>query len=81
VQRSAPCPVLTVKPKARPDSSDIDPPCSDCHAARLETSGARLWCDIHANIAHSFLPASEPPPYNGWSPSDSTEQGRSNGGP
>jgi nucleotide-binding universal stress UspA family protein len=64
VQRFAPCPVLTVKPKARPDSSDIDPPCPECHTARVETSGACLWCDAHSNMAHSFFPPSEPPPYS-----------------
>jgi hypothetical protein len=63
VQRYAPCPVLTVKPKTVPHASDIDPPCPDCHAVRVETSGARLWCDVHANMAHSFFPPSEPPPY------------------
>jgi len=66
VQRYAPCPVLTVKPKTLPEASDIDPPCPECHAARVETSGACLWCDLHANMAHSFFPPSEPPPYAAW---------------
>jgi nucleotide-binding universal stress UspA family protein len=82
VQRYAPCPVLTVKPKARPNSIDIEPPCPECHAARIETSGACLWCDAHANMAHSFFPPSQPPPYaedsNDHAP---IAQRRPNGGP
>jgi len=63
VQRYAPCPVLTVKPKARPESSDIDPPCPRCHETRLESHGSQLWCEAHSNVAHSFFPPSEPPPF------------------
>ena len=33
-----------------PEASDIDPPCPECHAARVETSGACLWCDLHARL-------------------------------
>jgi nucleotide-binding universal stress UspA family protein len=68
VQRYAPCPVLTVKPKERPHSSDIEPPCLACHEIRVESHGARLWCDQHVNMAHSFFPRSEPPPYDGARP-------------
>jgi nucleotide-binding universal stress UspA family protein len=82
VQRYAPCPVLTVKPKVRPDASDIDPPCPECHAVRIETSGACLWCDAHANMAHSFFPPTEPPPYSdAQSDERSYEQVRTNGVP
>ena len=82
VQRYAPCPVLTVKPKIRPESIDIDPPCPDCRSARVATSGACLFCDSHANMAHSFFPPSEPPPYaEGWTERETAEQGRTNGGP
>jgi nucleotide-binding universal stress UspA family protein len=63
VQRYAPCPVLTVKPKARPEASDIDPPCPRCHEARLESDGEELWCEAHSNLAHSFLPPPESRPF------------------
>jgi nucleotide-binding universal stress UspA family protein len=82
VQRYAPCPVLTVKPKVRPDTSDIDPPCAACHQARIESSGACLWCDAHANMAHSFFPATEPPPYADAQPDDGPNASvRTNGAP
>jgi len=70
VQRYAPCPVLTVKPKVRLDVSNVDPPCPECHAARIESAGACLWCDAHSNMAKSFVPASEPPPYHVGVPTD-----------
>jgi nucleotide-binding universal stress UspA family protein len=81
VQRYAPCPVLTVKPKVRPDTSDIDPPCAECHAARIESAGASLWCDAHANMAHSFFPPTEPPPYADAQTSGPTALARTNGAP
>jgi nucleotide-binding universal stress UspA family protein len=84
VQRYAPCPVLTVKPKIRPESIDIDPPCPECQSARLATSGACLFCDSHANMAHSFFPPSEPPPYGeGWMEREQPDDyhGNTHGGP
>lgn len=65
VQRLAPCPVLTVKPKERPQASDLEPPCPLCHELRLESNGARLWCLQHVNTAKSFFPPSQPPPFDG----------------
>jgi nucleotide-binding universal stress UspA family protein len=64
IQRLAPSPVLTVKPKARPESSEIEPPCPSCHDVRNETHGAHLWCERHLHIAHSFFPPSQPPPFD-----------------
>jgi nucleotide-binding universal stress UspA family protein len=63
VQRYAPCPVLTVKPKERPLASDIDPPCPFCHEIRIASNGSVPWCEEHKNLAHSFFPPSEPPPF------------------
>jgi nucleotide-binding universal stress UspA family protein len=79
VQRQAPCPVLTVKPKERPRSSDLEPPCPLCHELRIESRGARLWCVQHVNTAKSFFPPSQPPPFDGatWEeePSFGTHRG------
>jgi len=63
VQRYAPCPVLTVKPKMPLDASNVDPPCPECHAVRIASSGASPWCDAHSNMATSYVAPSEPPPY------------------
>jgi len=80
VQRLAPCPVLTVKPKERPHASDLEPPCPLCHELRLESHGARLWCVQHVNTAKSFFPPSQPPPFDGASweeePSFDSARGR-----
>lgn len=46
--RLAPCPVLVVRPKARPASGPaIQPPCPQCVETRIETAGAELWCEQH----------------------------------
>lgn len=46
--RLAPCPVLVVRPKARPASGPaIQPPCPNCVEARLQSGGAELWCEQH----------------------------------
>ena len=47
VARTAPCPVLIVRPKTVP-SPQIEPPCPDCTHVQRETHGASLWCERHA---------------------------------
>jgi nucleotide-binding universal stress UspA family protein len=46
--RLAPCPVLVVRPKARPTSGPtIDPPCPRCVETRVQSGGKELWCEQH----------------------------------
>jgi nucleotide-binding universal stress UspA family protein len=46
--RLAPCPVLVVRPKARPaEGPAIQPPCPKCVEARVASRGAELWCEQH----------------------------------
>ena len=47
VLRTAPCPVLVVRPKvASAEDPAIEPPCPHCIAARKESATA-LWCEQH----------------------------------
>ncbi|HTV25959.1 MAG TPA: universal stress protein [Polyangiaceae bacterium] len=49
VMRHAESPVLVVRPKAfEQPVATIEPACPQCLEARLESRGARLWCDQHA---------------------------------
>jgi nucleotide-binding universal stress UspA family protein len=48
VVRTAPCPVLTVRPKTVPAWEQIEPPCPECLAVQRETGGAQLWCETHS---------------------------------
>jgi nucleotide-binding universal stress UspA family protein len=46
--RLAPCPVLVVRPKARPVAGPaIEPPCPRCVEARVASGGKELWCEQH----------------------------------
>jgi nucleotide-binding universal stress UspA family protein len=57
VVRTAPCPVLTVRPKTIPMWEQIEPPCVDCLEMQRATSGAQLWCEIHSQHhprAHTY---------------------------
>jgi nucleotide-binding universal stress UspA family protein len=59
VQRFAPCPVLTVKPKAPLQASDLEPPCPSCRVARIESYGADLWCEEHQLLVEAVDRAPE----------------------
>jgi nucleotide-binding universal stress UspA family protein len=48
VVRTAPCPVLTVRPKAVPIWEQIEPPCPACVEVQQSSQGARLWCEQHS---------------------------------
>jgi len=55
--RSAPCPVLTYRPKPEPASEQIAPPCADCLAVREATGLITLWCERHSQHhprAHTY---------------------------
>jgi len=70
VVRTAPCPVLVVRPKAAANIPQIEPACSQCVATRKSTAGKELWCAqhsehhgrrhtyhyLHRNLAESNLP-------------------------
>lgn len=46
--RLSPCPVLVVRPKARPAPvPTIEPPCPRCVEARAASGGKELWCEQH----------------------------------
>jgi hypothetical protein len=46
--RLAPCPVLVVRPKARPAPIPvIEPPCPRCVETRAATGGKEFWCEQH----------------------------------
>jgi nucleotide-binding universal stress UspA family protein len=46
--RLAPCPVLVVRPKARPAPiPTIEPPCPRCVEERAASGGKELWCAQH----------------------------------
>lgn len=46
--RLAPCPVLVVRPKARPAPIPaIEPPCPRCLETRAATDGKEFWCEQH----------------------------------
>ena len=46
--RLAPCPVLVVRPKARPlPIPAIEPPCPRCVEERVKTEGREFWCEQH----------------------------------
>jgi nucleotide-binding universal stress UspA family protein len=47
VQRFAPCPVLTIKPKVALEAGELEPPCAACRVARIESYGDELWCEQH----------------------------------
>lgn len=48
VMRHAERPVLVVRPKAAPDPRvSLEPACPLCVEARVQSRGARLWCDQH----------------------------------
>ncbi len=54
VMALAPCPVLVAGPKPGPlhaSEPTIEPPCSDCVAARSGSSGRQWWCARHATHA------------------------------
>jgi nucleotide-binding universal stress UspA family protein len=48
VVRTAPCPVLTVRPKTVPIWEQIEPPCQACVEMQRTSRGARLWCEQHS---------------------------------
>jgi nucleotide-binding universal stress UspA family protein len=48
VVRTAPCPVLTVRPKTIPIWEQIEPPCPACVEVQRSSHGARLWCEQHS---------------------------------
>ena len=48
VVRTAPCPVLTVRPKKVPIWEQIEPPCPACVEMQRSTGGQRLWCEQHS---------------------------------
>jgi len=48
VARTAPCPVLIVRPKAVPSWERIEPPCPDCAHVQRTTKGAQMWCAHHS---------------------------------
>jgi nucleotide-binding universal stress UspA family protein len=48
VVRTAPCPVLTVRPKTVPLWEQIEPPCPACVEVQQASQGARLWCEQHS---------------------------------
>ena len=57
VARTAPCPVLTVRPKTVPMWEQIEPPCPKCVETQRETGGAQLWCEQHSQHhprAHTY---------------------------
>jgi len=57
VVRTAPCPVLTVRPKSVPIWEQIEPPCPQCVETQRTTAGARLWCEQHSQHherAHTY---------------------------
>lgn len=46
--RLSPCPVLVVRPKARPAPiPSIQPPCPRCVEARVSSAGRESWCEQH----------------------------------
>ena len=50
VLRNAHCPVLVAVPKnyaGATKSQTVEPPCSDCLAARQSSRGATYWCERH----------------------------------
>jgi nucleotide-binding universal stress UspA family protein len=48
VARTAPCPVLVVRPKEIPVWEQIEPPCPDCTHVQRSTNGQKLWCERHS---------------------------------
>lgn len=57
VVRTAPCPVLTVRPKTVPVWEQIEPPCPDCLVVQRSTAGEHLWCEQHSKHrlrAHTY---------------------------
>jgi len=57
VVRTAPCPVLTVRPKSVPIWEQIEPPCPDCVEVQRTSAGASLWCEHHSQHhprAHTY---------------------------
>jgi nucleotide-binding universal stress UspA family protein len=48
VARTAPCPVLIVRPKEIPVWEQIEPPCPDCAHVQRSTNGQKLWCARHS---------------------------------
>ena len=48
VARTAPCPVLIVRPKAVASWEQIEPLCPDCAHVQRTTKGAELWCAHHS---------------------------------
>jgi nucleotide-binding universal stress UspA family protein len=48
VARTAPCPVLVVRPKEIPIWQRIEPPCPDCTHVQRSTNGEQLWCARHS---------------------------------
>jgi nucleotide-binding universal stress UspA family protein len=57
VVRTAPCPVLTVRPKTVPLWEQIEPPCPACVEAQRTSQGERLWCEQHSQRhirAHTY---------------------------
>ena len=47
VARTAPCPVLIVRPKAA-RLDQIEPPCPDCAHVQEVSRGTTLWCERHS---------------------------------
>lgn len=46
--RLSPCPVLVVRPKARPAPlPTIEPPCPRCVETRVASGGKEFWCEQH----------------------------------
>jgi nucleotide-binding universal stress UspA family protein len=48
VVRTAPCPVLVVRPKEIPMWQRIEPPCPDCTHVQRSTNGEQRWCARHS---------------------------------
>jgi hypothetical protein len=62
VVRSAPCSVLTVRPRKPSAADSIEPPCPDCVAITRSTEGKETRCAAHHRHhprAHTY---SEIPP-------------------
>jgi nucleotide-binding universal stress UspA family protein len=61
--RNAPCAVLAHRARAAQAWELIEPPCTDCLAARVRTDRASLWCQKHSEHharAHTYHESPEP---------------------
>jgi nucleotide-binding universal stress UspA family protein len=48
VARTAPCPVLIVRPRAEVPLDQPEPPCPRCEETQRTSEGATVWCEIHS---------------------------------